>query len=139
MVRVLVVDDEAELLRLIARRLRREAVEVITAPDITSARRVLSRSRVDILCLDVDMPDGNGLDFLEEVRLTAPDLPAIVMSGNATPDRRSRAARLGVEEFLEKPFGFRKLRKLVARYGQEIKERQSESVVKTKKRWTGNE
>jgi DNA-binding NtrC family response regulator len=85
------------------------------------------------------MPDGDGLDLLEEVRLTAPDLPAIVMSGNATPERRLRAAQLGVEEFVEKPIGFRKLKVLVKQYGKAIEERQSMSVAKTKKLWTRNE
>lgn len=132
MVRILVVDDEVDLLRLIQRILGREEVEVITARDITSARQALSLSPVDILCLDVDMPDGDGLDLLEEVRLTAPDIPAIVMSGNATRERRSRAAQLGVVEFLEKPFGFHKLKELVAQYGQAIEERQSKGVANTK-------
>ena len=47
------------------------------------------------------MPDGDGLDFLQEIRLTAPDIPAIVMSGNASTERRLRAAQLGVEFGLE--------------------------------------
>ncbi len=123
MVRILVVDDEVDLLRLIQRILGREEVEVITARDITSARQAMSLNPVDILCLDVDMPDGDGLDLLEEVRLTAPDLPAIVMSGNATPDSRSRAAQLGVVEFLAKPFRFHKLKELVAQYSQAIEKR----------------
>ncbi len=139
MVRVLVVDDEIDLLLGIAQILSQDGFEVVTAIDTTSARQVLSSISVDILCLDVDIPDGDGLDLLEEVRLTAPDLPAIVMSGNATPERRSRAAQLGVEEFLAKPFGFRKLSVLVKHYGEAIEESQSKSVAKTKKRWTRNE
>lgn len=65
--------------------------------------------------------------------MTAPDLPAIVMSGNATPERRLRAAQLGVEKFLEKPFGFRELKMLVKQYGEAIQERQSKGVAKTGK------
>jgi DNA-binding NtrC family response regulator len=139
MVRVLVVDDEIDLLLDIAQSLSQDGFEVVTAIDTSSARQALSRISVDILCLDVDMPDGDGLDLLEEVRLTAPDLPAIVMSGNATPERRLRAAQLGVEEFVEKPIGFRKLKVLVKQYGKAIEERQSMSVAKTKKLWTRNE
>ncbi len=125
MVRVLVVDDETDFLLLVAQGLSRDGFEVVTAIGAVSARQTLSRISVDILCLDVDMPDGDGLDLLEEVRLTAPDIPAIMMSGNATRERRSRAAQLGVVEFLAKPFGFRKLKELVAQYGQAIEERQS--------------
>ncbi len=139
MVRVLVVDDEIDLLLDIAQSLSQDGFEVVTAIDTSSARQALSRISVDIFCLDVDMPDGDGLDLLEEVRLTAPDLPAIVMSGNATPERRLRAAQLGVEEFVEKPIGFRKLKVLVKQYGKAIEERQSMSIAKTKKLWTRNE
>lgn len=136
MVRVLVVDDETDFLLLVAQGLSQDGFEVVTAIGAASARQTLNRISVDILCLDVDMPDGDGLDLLEEVRLTAPELPTIVMSGNASPERRSRAARLGVEEFLEKPFRFRKLKVLVKRFGEAIEEGQSKSVAKTKKRWT---
>ncbi len=133
MVRVLVVDDEVDLLLPIAQSLSQDGFEVVTAIDTTSARQTLSRISVDILCLDVDMPDGDGLDFLEEVRLSAPDLPAIVMSGNASSERRLRAAQLGVESFLAKPFGFRELKVLVKQYGEALEARQSKSVAKTKK------
>lgn len=132
MLRVLVVDDEVDLLLGIAQSLSQEGFEVVTAIDTTSARNTLSRISVDILCLDVDIPDGNGLDLLEEVRLIAPEIPAIVMSGDASPEKRLRAAQLGVESFLEKPFGFHKLKVLVKQYGKEIQERQSKSAAKQK-------
>ena len=139
MVRVLVVDDEAELLLGIAQSLSQDGFEVVTAIDTTTARQALSRISIDILCLDVDMPDGDGLDLLQEIRLAAPDLPAIMMSGNVSSERQVRAAQLGVESFLEKPFRFRKLKVLVKQYGEEIEERRSKSVAKTKERWTRNE
>ncbi len=136
MVRVLVVDDETDFLLFVAQGLSQDGFEVVTALGAAAARQTLSRISIDILCLDVDMPDGDGLDLLEEVRLTAPELPTIVMSGNASPERRSRAARLGVAEFLEKPFRFSKLKVLVKQFGEAIEEGQSKSVAKTKKRWT---
>jgi DNA-binding NtrC family response regulator len=101
---VLVVDDEATLLKNVARSLRAGGFEVITAPDCADARKALSRGHVDALCLDINLPDGDGLELLEEIRRTAPDLPTIVISGAATAENRSRAARLGVHEFLRKPF-----------------------------------
>jgi len=101
---VLVVDDEATVLKNMAHSLRRAGFEVLTAADCANARAILSRKAVDALCLDIILPDGNGLDLLEEVRQIAPGLPAIVMSSAFTPENRSRAARLGVEDFLPKPF-----------------------------------
>jgi DNA-binding NtrC family response regulator len=119
MVRVLVVDDEATLRKNIARSLRRAGFEVITAADGAGARQALGGSDVDVLCLDIYLPDENGLELLESIRRTSPKIPTIVMSGTATPEHRSRAVRLGVEEFLSKPFSLSKLRVLVEQYSQE--------------------
>lgn len=104
MLRVLVVDDEARLLHNVARALRRDGFDVLTASDAAGARRALSRGRVDVLCLDIHLPDGDGLDLLAELRETARDLAAIVVSAAPTPNNRTRAARAGAQAFLAKPF-----------------------------------
>lgn len=101
---ILVVDDQETLLRNVAQSLRTGGFEVITAPDCANARKALNHSHVDALCLDINLPDGNGLELLEEIRRTAPDLPTIVISGAASPENRYRAAQLGVHVFLRKPF-----------------------------------
>lgn len=116
MTRVLVVDDETTLLKNIARSLRGCGFEVITAADRAGAREALSRGRVDALCLDINLPDGDGLKLLEEIRVTAPDLPTIVISGAATAENRSRAAQLGVREFLRKPFLLGDLKAALAKF-----------------------
>ena len=136
MIRVLVVDDEATLRKNIARSLRRAGFEVITAADGAGARQALDSSDVDVLCLDIHLPDEDGLDLLEEVRQTFPGIPAIVMSGAANPEHRPRALRLGVEEFLSKPFRLAELKALVARCAETIEGVGPKGVRKTKKRWT---
>jgi DNA-binding response OmpR family regulator len=118
MVRVLVVEDEATLRKNIDRRLRQDGIEVLTAPDIASARQALEGSQIDILCLNVNLPDGNGLDLLEEVRATHPSIPAIVISGTATPEDGLRAKRLGVLRFMDKPFRLAELAGLIAKTGR---------------------
>lgn len=112
---VLVVDDEATLLKNVAQSLRRDGIDVLTALDCAAARDALSRSHVDVLCLDVHLPDGDGLDLLEEFRETVPDLPAIVISGGASVENESRAARLGVQQFLHKPFQLTELKSALAK------------------------
>ena len=107
---VLIVDDEATVLKNMAQSLRRAGFEVVTAANCAKARAILGRKPVDALCLDIVMPDGNGLDLLEEVRQIAPDLPAIVTSAACTPENRSRAASLSVEVFLAKPFPLTELK-----------------------------
>ncbi len=113
---VLVVDDQETLLKNVAQSLRTGGFEVITAPDCANARKALSHSHVDALCLDINLPDGNGLELLEEIRRTAPDLPTIVISGAASPENRCRAAQLGVHEFLRKPFRLVDLKAALAKF-----------------------
>lgn len=113
---VLVVDDEVTLLRNIARSLRAGGFEVITAPDCANARKALGRGHVNALCLDINLPDCSGLDLLEEIRQTNPDLPTIVISGEASRENESRAAQLGVHAFLRKPFPLADLNAILANF-----------------------
>lgn len=113
---VLVVEDETTLLKNIARSLRAGGFEVITALDCADAREALRRGHIDALCLDINLPDGDGFMLLEEIRRTAPDLPTIMISGAATAENRSRAAQLGVREFLGKPFLLGDLKAALAKF-----------------------
>ncbi len=117
MIRVLVVEDEATLRKNIDRSLRQEGFEVLIAPDVAAARQALEGSQFDIVCLNINLPDGNGLDLLEEARTAHPDLPAIIISGAATPEDRLRAKHLGVQGFLDKPFRLLQLIDLISKAG----------------------
>ncbi len=112
---VLIVDDEATMLKNMARSLREAGFDVLTAADCEMARAALKRECVDALCLDIVLPDGDGLDLLEEVRQFAPDLPTIVTSSATTPENKSRAAGLGVSDFLAKPFPLAELKAALAK------------------------
>jgi len=114
MVCVLVVDDEATILRNVARSLHAAGFQVATAMNCETAMLALKSSQIDALCLDVMLPDGNGLDLLEEIRQTAPDIPAILISSALCPRTRARAAELGVEHFLPKPFSLAHLKNVLA-------------------------
>lgn len=113
--RILVVDDEATLLKNVAQSLRRDGFDVLTARDCAGARDALCRSHVDALCLDINLPDGDGLDLLEEIRESVPDLPTIVISGGASAKNEFRAAHLGVQMLLRKPFQLSELKSSLAK------------------------
>lgn len=112
---IMVVDDEATLLKNVAQSLRRDGFDVLTALNCDDARDALNRSHVDVLCLDINLPDGDGLDLLEEIRKTNPTLPTIVISGGTSAGNKSRAARLGVQQFLGKPFQLAELKSALAK------------------------
>jgi len=113
---VLLVDDEKTLLKKMARSLSLAGFRVETAVTGNDARSAIERGSIKALCLDINLPDCNGLDLLEEIRRSNPGLPVVVVSGVETPDNRSRAARLGARDFLAKPFPLATLNQVISSY-----------------------
>jgi DNA-binding NtrC family response regulator len=116
MTRVLVVDDEATVLKNIGRSLRRSGFEVVTAMNCQDAKSAFEQYKFDALCLDIVLPDGDGLVLLEEVRQFAPSLPTIVISSAVTAENKRRADRLGVLSFLPKPFRLAELKEALVKF-----------------------
>jgi DNA-binding NtrC family response regulator len=105
MAKLLVVDDEPNTIAQARRALELEGHEVITALTIAEAEACLKTGRPDLCLLDVQLPDGNGIDLLERSRRAGPIPPVVMMSGHASIDDAVRALHLGARDFLEKPFG----------------------------------
>jgi two-component system nitrogen regulation response regulator NtrX len=105
---LLIVDDEANIVRSLAGALGRDGYQADGATSLAEARERL-REAVDIVLLDVRLPDGSGLDLLAEIARTAPDTVVVMMSGHATIDTAVQATRLGAYDFLEKPLALDKL------------------------------
>ncbi len=112
--KILLVDDDADILESLKNRLIWMGHEVVTAPDGRVALDVINKESPDLMLLDLEMPDMTGLDVLD--RLAArPDQKkkanallndpvVIVMTAFATVDRAVEAMRLGAFDFLTKPF-----------------------------------
>jgi DNA-binding response OmpR family regulator len=120
MARVLLVEDEVTLLSNIERCLRREGLEVPTTRNCRSVHQALDCSEIDILCIDIHLPDGNGLDLIEDARASNPNIKTIVMSSNVTQVHRTRVVQLGIGDILEKPFRLRDLKGLLTRHTKAI-------------------
>ncbi len=80
-----------------------EGYSVDVAGGVGVALERLRRGSYDLMIFDVALPDGDGVDLLEQLRREGNDTPAIMMSGHATIDAAVRATRLGALDFLEKP------------------------------------
>lgn len=103
--RVLVVDDEPSLRELAQDLLPREmSCRVQTAATLAEAKRIIDRGGVDLLVLDVNLPDGNGLSLLEPLRKKSPSARTVVVSGYGTADNAMTALRGGAIDFVPKPF-----------------------------------
>ncbi|MFN0149924.1 MAG: sigma-54-dependent transcriptional regulator [bacterium] len=101
--RVLIVDDERNILSSLAGVLGDEGFDTRTAATGEDALETLRAEAFDLAILDVRLPDTDGVSLLEKARALRPDLPVVMMSGNASIDIAVRAVRLGAFDFLEKP------------------------------------
>ena len=106
--RILLVDDDADLLDVTAYALRREGFEVLTAPDGMVALARLERERPDLLVLDAGLPRLGGLEVLRRLR-RADETPVIVLSGRHEEEAVVAAFRAGADDYVAKPFSPRQL------------------------------
>jgi diguanylate cyclase (GGDEF)-like protein len=102
---VLIVDDDADILELLAGRLEREGLSVRRATTATEARAAIIDRIPDVLVIDVNLPDGSGLDIVAELREQphGQHVPTLMMSARAAFPDRVEAVRCGAEGFFEKP------------------------------------
>lgn len=111
--RILIVEDERLLQKAMVITLRREGYEVEGAMDGATAWEILNLFSIDLLILDIGLPDYNGLDLLGEIRLIYPKLQAIVMTAFDEPGIERRAIELGASAFLTKPVALQLLKEKV--------------------------
>ena len=111
-VRILVVDDEPDLVEAVARGLRREGYAVDTALDGDDALAKASWTPYDLVCLDVAMPGVDGLEVCRALRNNPPEgvAPRVLMlTARDTLDDRVRGLDVGADDYLVKPFAFDEL------------------------------
>jgi DNA-binding NtrC family response regulator len=110
MANILVVDDEIGIRELLSEILADEGHAVLTAENAAAARSARSREELDLVLLDIWMPDTDGVTLLKEWASTGQlTMPVIMMSGHATIDTAVEATRFGALEFLEKPIAMARL------------------------------
>jgi DNA-binding response OmpR family regulator len=102
--RILIVEDDAALARNLSRWLRREAYMVDVAGTLTDATRLRSTFDPDLIILDLLMPDGNGLDWLEDRRRNGDDVPVIITSTVIDVDDQMRGWQAGASDYVTKPY-----------------------------------
>lgn len=106
---LLVVEDDTTLRRALAKGLVEQGYATAACADLASAREVLSREPVDLLLLDLGLPDGDGLVWLHEIRQGHPSLPVIILTARDALTDRVRGLDEGADDYLVKPFEFPEL------------------------------
>ena len=112
---LLVVDDERHIRRVLQLSLGDAGYRVLEADSFAAAAAVLAAQRVDLLLTDLQLPDRSGLELLQEVRATRPDLPVILITAYGTVESAVQAIRAGAFDYVMKPFRMEELEALVAR------------------------
>ncbi len=111
--RVLVVDDDEDLLFIIGEYLNMNGIECHTALGVSRARQCLLRRDYDLVLSDLQMPGESGLELFRFLSFRCPGMPFILMSGNLDARTRREALRMGICRFLEKPFELSVLARLI--------------------------
>ncbi len=104
--RVLVVDDEASVIRILHRMLVREGYDILSAQSVEEAIPLLQehRGHIDILLTDLALPTSDGFEMLRQAQERDPRMVRIVISGYVTADNAISALRHGAYDFVQKPF-----------------------------------
>jgi DNA-binding response OmpR family regulator len=108
--RVLVVDDHAEVLELVGRALERDAHDVRAATSIEHALLELAEHRPEIVVLDLGLPDGSGELLCRKIRARGPGPAILILTAENRVASRVRCLDAGADDYLSKPFAVAELR-----------------------------
>jgi DNA-binding response OmpR family regulator len=115
---VLVVDDDFEVRDLLLRTLERDGHHVVAVATTSEARRALSAQSIEVIVLDLALPDGSGIALCSELRATLNAVPVLMLTAHSDVPERVRSLDAGADDFLAKPFAVAELRARVRALGR---------------------
>ena len=110
---ILVIDDEPEIRTLLIRFLVRKGFSVLAAGTLKEGRQLFDQSKPELVFLDVNLPDGNGLDELKHINSGMTQHKVIMMSAFDHNEVKTEAIQYGALDFLSKPFNIARLEQVV--------------------------
>lgn len=113
MKRILIIEDDRDLNQGLCLALQNSAHQIVSCFDLQSGRRVLAEQTVDLILLDINLPDGNGLTFLQELRKGSA-VPVILLTANDTEMDVVIGLEHGADDYITKPFSLAILRARVS-------------------------
>ncbi|HOV62437.1 MAG TPA: sigma-54 dependent transcriptional regulator [Spirochaetia bacterium] len=111
--KILIIDDEPGIRTVLSDILEDEKHTVYTAGDGFDGLALLKENPIDLVILDVWLPNMGGIDVLKEIKKNYPEIEVILISGHANIDLAVKAVKLGAFDFLEKPLSLDKITTLV--------------------------
>ena len=128
MQRILLVEDEVQIRKFMTLNLEMEGYEVVSTDNGKRALDIIDSQYFDLLLLDVMLPEVNGLQICEQVRLKNSSVGIIIVSAKDTPANRVDGLRVGADDYLTKPFNLEELLLRVKNLLRRSSEEQKESL-----------
>lgn len=100
---ILVVDDDKSILRILTRILQKQGYNTRTAETGREAEEEINNHSYDMALIDVKLPDTDGVDLLQKMQATRPDMIKIILTGFASMDNGIKALNAGADAYLVKP------------------------------------
>lgn len=107
--KVVIVEDEKQIRRFVRASLEEEGCRVFEAETMAQGLLAAGDSKPDLIVLDLGLPDGNGVDFIRDLRAWS-DVPILVLSARSNEKDKIQALDVGADDYLTKPFGVGELR-----------------------------
>ena len=113
MATILIVEDEAKMLRLLQLNLGEEGYTTLQAPDAETGLKLLRQEKVDLVLTDLKLPRMDGLEFLQTLRRSNATLPVILMTAYGTVETAIEAMKAGASDYVLKPFSMEEIKLLI--------------------------
>ncbi len=107
--RVLIVEDEEDILEVVSRYLKLDSHEVLTAKSLEEMYKVLEKGCVDLIVLDLLLPDGDAMDDISSIKVMCPETFIIVLTALREDRNRILGLELGADDYVTKPFNPREI------------------------------
>ena len=107
---ILILEDDSELNRGLCTAFKNDGKQVVSVRTIKAAKEQIEIQTPALALLDVNLPDGSGLDLLKWIRSVKPDLQVILLTANDTDDEVVKGLELGADDYITKPFSLSVLR-----------------------------
>ena len=131
---ILIIDDEIDICKLISGVLEDEGYSTYNAQNSDNALAVISRNSIDLIILDVWLEGSklDGIELLQEIHVSSPEIPIIIISGHGNVDTAVTAIKIGAYDYLEKPFKTERLMHTIKRASETYNLRQEITNIRNK-------
>ncbi len=111
MAKLLIIEDEPDILDILKETTESWGIEVYTATNILDAEKLLNEHKMRAVLSDISMPGGSGLDLLEKIRATGNDVPFVFLTAYDDKEFLRQALQLAATDYIQKPFDIKDLEK----------------------------